>query len=63
MMAEAEGSTIEVHQRKKPKSSENKESVKEEKSKDTPIPERAPNITRSQKRILLEYFGYLLAQC
>nr|XP_044599909.1 probable C-mannosyltransferase DPY19L4 isoform X3 [Equus asinus] len=37
-----QGAVIELRQRKKPKSSENKESAKEEKINDTPIPERAP---------------------
>uniref|UniRef100_F1RY53 Dpy-19 like 4 n=1 Tax=Sus scrofa TaxID=9823 RepID=F1RY53_PIG len=41
-MAEDEGPTIELRQRKKPKSSENKESAKEEEINSTPIPERVP---------------------
>ncbi|PNI85036.1 DPY19L4 isoform 2 [Pan troglodytes] len=41
-MAEEEGPPVELRQRKKPKSSENKESAKEEKISDIPIPERAP---------------------
>ncbi|XP_044933882.1 probable C-mannosyltransferase DPY19L4 isoform X4 [Mustela putorius furo] len=58
-MADEEGPTVELRQRKKLKSSENKESVKEEKISDTPIPERAPkrsHMTFSQ-HVSLDSFG------
>ncbi|KAB1258142.1 putative C-mannosyltransferase DPY19L4 [Camelus dromedarius] len=56
-MAEEEGPTIELRQRKKPKSSENKESTKEEKITDTPTPERTP------KHILLQRFAKIFIGC
>ncbi|XP_077873024.1 putative C-mannosyltransferase DPY19L4 isoform X3 [Ictidomys tridecemlineatus] len=56
-MAEEEGPTIELRQRKKPKSSENKESAKEEKISDTPIPERAP------KHVLFQRFAKIFIGC
>ncbi|XP_070078445.1 probable C-mannosyltransferase DPY19L4 isoform X8 [Equus przewalskii] len=56
-MAEEEGAVIELRQRKKPKSSENKESAKEEKINDTPIPERAP------KYVLFQRFAKIFIGC
>ncbi|XP_036119934.1 probable C-mannosyltransferase DPY19L4 isoform X6 [Molossus molossus] len=56
-MAEEEGPAIELRQRKKPKSSENKESVKEEKIDDTPVPERAP------KHVLFQRFAKIFIGC
>nr|XP_021543916.1 probable C-mannosyltransferase DPY19L4 isoform X2 [Neomonachus schauinslandi] len=56
-MAEEEGPTVELRQRKKLKSSENKESVKEEKISDTPIPERAP------KHVLFQRFAKIFIGC
>ncbi|XP_065758725.1 probable C-mannosyltransferase DPY19L4 isoform X1 [Muntiacus reevesi] len=56
-MAEEEGATVELRQRKKPKSSENKESAKEEKINDTPVPERAP------KHILFQRFAKIFIGC
>ncbi|XP_057592983.1 probable C-mannosyltransferase DPY19L4 [Hippopotamus amphibius kiboko] len=56
-MAEEEGPTTELRQRKKPKSSENKESAKEEKINSTPIPERAP------KHILFQRFAKIFIGC
>lgn len=56
-MAEDEGPTIELRQRKKPKSSENKESAKEEEINSTPIPERVP------KHILFQRFAKIFIGC
>ncbi|KAF4022466.1 hypothetical protein G4228_014359 [Cervus hanglu yarkandensis] len=56
-MAEEEGPAIELRQRKKPKCSENKESAKEEKINDTPVPERAP------KHILFQRFAKIFIGC
>ncbi|XP_063113648.1 probable C-mannosyltransferase DPY19L4 isoform X2 [Cavia porcellus] len=56
-MAEEEGSTVELRQRKKPKSSENKESAKEEKISDTQIPERTP------KYVLFQRFAKIFIGC
>ncbi|XP_071458337.1 probable C-mannosyltransferase DPY19L4 isoform X4 [Marmota flaviventris] len=56
-MAEEEGPTIELRQRKKPKSSENKESAKEEKISVTPVPERAP------KHVLFQRFAKIFIGC
>ncbi|XP_047277671.1 putative C-mannosyltransferase DPY19L4 isoform X7 [Homo sapiens] len=57
-MAEEEGPPVELRQRKKPKSSENKESAKEEKISDIPIPERAPKrvyeLTHNNKTVSLK---------
>ncbi|XP_057163848.1 probable C-mannosyltransferase DPY19L4 isoform X7 [Ursus arctos] len=57
-MAEEEGPTVELRQRKKLKTSENKESVKEEKISDTPVPERAPKrvyeLTHNNKTVSLK---------
>uniref|UniRef100_A0A8C0PCP0 Dpy-19 like 4 n=3 Tax=Canis lupus familiaris TaxID=9615 RepID=A0A8C0PCP0_CANLF len=57
-MAEEEGPTVELRQRKKLKSSENKESAKEEKISDTPIPEKAPKrvyeLTHNNKTVSLK---------
>nr|XP_044599912.1 probable C-mannosyltransferase DPY19L4 isoform X6 [Equus asinus] len=52
-----QGAVIELRQRKKPKSSENKESAKEEKINDTPIPERAP------KYVLFQRFAKIFIGC
>ncbi|XP_059528178.1 probable C-mannosyltransferase DPY19L4 isoform X1 [Myotis daubentonii] len=51
------GPSIELRQRKKPKSSENKESAKEEKIDDTPVPERAP------KHVLFQRFAKIFIGC
>ncbi|KAF5915159.1 hypothetical protein HPG69_011622 [Diceros bicornis minor] len=51
------GPIIELRQRKKPKSSENKESAKEEKINDTPVPERAP------KHVLFQRFAKIFIGC
>uniref|UniRef100_G1QSZ1 Dpy-19 like 4 n=1 Tax=Nomascus leucogenys TaxID=61853 RepID=G1QSZ1_NOMLE len=56
-MAEEEGPPVELRQRKKPKSSENKESAKEEKISDIPIPERAP------KHVLFQRFAKIFIGC
>ncbi|XP_062935794.1 probable C-mannosyltransferase DPY19L4 isoform X3 [Cynocephalus volans] len=56
-MAEGEGPTVELRQRKKPKSSENKELAKEEKLNDTPVPERAP------KHVLFQRFAKIFIGC
>ncbi|XP_034524211.1 probable C-mannosyltransferase DPY19L4 isoform X5 [Ailuropoda melanoleuca] len=56
-MAAEEGPTVELRQRKKLKSSENKESVKEEKISDTPVPERAP------KHVLFQRFAKIFIGC
>uniref|UniRef100_G3RE62 Dpy-19 like 4 n=1 Tax=Gorilla gorilla gorilla TaxID=9595 RepID=G3RE62_GORGO len=48
---------VELRQRKKPKSSENKESAKEEKISDIPIPERAP------KHVLFQRFAKIFIGC
>ncbi|XP_023374019.1 probable C-mannosyltransferase DPY19L4 [Otolemur garnettii] len=56
-MAEEEGPTVELRQRKKPKSSEYKESAKEEKIKDAPVPERAP------KYVLFQRFAKIFIGC
>ncbi|XP_047377708.1 probable C-mannosyltransferase DPY19L4 isoform X2 [Sciurus carolinensis] len=56
-MAAEEGPTIELRQRKKPKSSENKESAKEEKISDTPLPERTP------KHVLFQRFAKIFIGC
>ncbi|XP_058299766.1 probable C-mannosyltransferase DPY19L4 isoform X5 [Hylobates moloch] len=56
-MAEEEGPPVELRQRKKPKSSENKESAKEEKISDIPIPERAP------KYVLFQRFAKIFIGC
>uniref|UniRef100_A0A8C0P7V0 Dpy-19 like 4 n=3 Tax=Canis lupus familiaris TaxID=9615 RepID=A0A8C0P7V0_CANLF len=56
-MAEEEGPTVELRQRKKLKSSENKESAKEEKISDTPIPEKAP------KHVLFQRFAKIFIGC
>uniref|UniRef100_A0A8C6BK16 Dpy-19 like 4 n=1 Tax=Monodon monoceros TaxID=40151 RepID=A0A8C6BK16_MONMO len=56
-MAEKEGLTIELRQRKKPESSENKESAKEEKINNTAIPERVP------KHILFQRFAKIFIGC
>ncbi|PNJ44358.1 DPY19L4 isoform 1, partial [Pongo abelii] len=57
-MAEEEGPPVELRQRKKPKSSENKESAKGEKISDIPIPERAPKrvyeLTHNNKTVSLK---------
>ncbi|XP_024899114.1 probable C-mannosyltransferase DPY19L4 isoform X4 [Pteropus alecto] len=50
-------SAIELRQRKKPKSSENKESAKEEKISETPVPERAP------KHVLFQRFAKIFIGC
>nr|XP_021529178.1 probable C-mannosyltransferase DPY19L4 [Aotus nancymaae] len=55
-MAEEEGPPVELRQRKKPKSSE-KESAKEEKINDIPIPERAP------KHVLFQRFAKIFIGC
>ncbi|XP_063582373.1 probable C-mannosyltransferase DPY19L4 isoform X4 [Pongo abelii] len=57
MMAEEEGPPVELRQRKKPKSSENKESAKGEKISDIPIPERAP------KHVLFQRFAKIFIGC
>ncbi|XP_004474759.1 probable C-mannosyltransferase DPY19L4 isoform X3 [Dasypus novemcinctus] len=57
MMAEEEGPTVELRQRKKPKFSEEKESAKEEQIKDAPIPERAP------KYVLFQRFAKIFIGC
>uniref|UniRef100_H0WJ72 Dpy-19 like 4 n=1 Tax=Otolemur garnettii TaxID=30611 RepID=H0WJ72_OTOGA len=51
------GPTVELRQRKKPKSSEYKESAKEEKIKDAPVPERAP------KYVLFQRFAKIFIGC
>ncbi|XP_053516988.1 probable C-mannosyltransferase DPY19L4 isoform X1 [Artibeus jamaicensis] len=51
------GPATELRQRKKPKSSENKDSAKEEKIDDTPIPERAP------KYVLCHRFAKIFIGC
>ncbi|KAF6099129.1 dpy-19 like 4 [Phyllostomus discolor] len=56
-MAEEEGPATELRQRKKPKSSENKDSAKEEKIGDTPVPERAP------KYVLFHRFAKIFIGC
>ncbi|XP_030159840.1 probable C-mannosyltransferase DPY19L4 isoform X5 [Lynx canadensis] len=56
-MAEEEGPTVELRQRRKLKSSENKESAKEEKIRDTPMPERAP------KHVLFQRFAKIFIGC
>nr|XP_060467508.1 probable C-mannosyltransferase DPY19L4 [Panthera onca] len=56
-MAEEEGPTVELRQRRKLKSSENKESAKEEKICDTPMPERAP------KHVLFQRFAKIFIGC
>ncbi|XP_019487565.1 PREDICTED: probable C-mannosyltransferase DPY19L4 isoform X2 [Hipposideros armiger] len=56
-MAEEEGPAIELRQRKKPKSFENKESAIEEKIDDTAVPERAP------KYVLLQRFAKVFIGC
>ncbi|XP_012867885.1 PREDICTED: probable C-mannosyltransferase DPY19L4 isoform X2 [Dipodomys ordii] len=56
-MAKEEGPTVELRQRKKPKSSESQRSAKEEKINDTPIPERTP------KHILFQRFAKLFIGC
>ncbi|XP_036088777.1 probable C-mannosyltransferase DPY19L4 [Rousettus aegyptiacus] len=56
-MAEEEGSAIELRQRKKLKSSENKEYIKEEKISETPVPERAP------KYVLFQHFAKIFIGC
>ncbi|XP_054972715.3 probable C-mannosyltransferase DPY19L4 isoform X3 [Pan paniscus] len=57
-MAEEEGPPVELRQRKKPKSSENKDSAKEEKISDIPIPERTPKrvyeLTHNNKTVSLK---------
>ncbi|XP_035132380.1 putative C-mannosyltransferase DPY19L4 isoform X6 [Callithrix jacchus] len=55
-MAEEEGPPVELRQRKKPKSSE-KESAKEERINDIPIPERAP------KYVLFQRFAKIFIGC
>ncbi|GAB5584113.1 probable C-mannosyltransferase DPY19L4 isoform X1 [Prionailurus iriomotensis] len=54
-MAEEEGPTVELRQRRKLKSSENKESAKEEKIRDTPMPERAPKRNKIIKQNVTRY--------
>uniref|UniRef100_A0A673VD74 Dpy-19 like 4 n=1 Tax=Suricata suricatta TaxID=37032 RepID=A0A673VD74_SURSU len=56
-MAEEEGPTIELRQRRKLKSSENKESAKEEKISDTLVPERTP------KHVLFQRFAKIFIGC
>ncbi|XP_037856205.2 probable C-mannosyltransferase DPY19L4 isoform X4 [Chlorocebus sabaeus] len=56
-MAEEEGPPVELRQRKKPKSSENKESAKEEKINDIPAPERVP------KHVLFQRFAKIFIGC
>nr|XP_015310530.1 PREDICTED: probable C-mannosyltransferase DPY19L4 isoform X3 [Macaca fascicularis] len=56
-MAEEEGPPVELRQRKKPKSSENKESAKEEKISDIPAPERVP------KHVLFQRFAKIFIGC
>nr|XP_019568925.1 PREDICTED: probable C-mannosyltransferase DPY19L4 isoform X9 [Rhinolophus sinicus] len=51
------GAAIELRQRKKPKSSEYKESAKEKKIDDTAVPERAP------KHVLLQRFAKIFIGC
>ncbi|XP_032981784.1 probable C-mannosyltransferase DPY19L4 isoform X5 [Rhinolophus ferrumequinum] len=51
------GPAIELRQRKKPKSSEYKESAKEKKIDDTAVPERAP------KHVLLQRFAKIFIGC
>ncbi|XP_047277670.1 putative C-mannosyltransferase DPY19L4 isoform X2 [Homo sapiens] len=53
----SKGPPVELRQRKKPKSSENKESAKEEKISDIPIPERAP------KHVLFQRFAKIFIGC
>uniref|UniRef100_A0A2K6BY80 Dpy-19 like 4 n=1 Tax=Macaca nemestrina TaxID=9545 RepID=A0A2K6BY80_MACNE len=54
---EEERPPVELRQRKKPKSSENKESAKEEKISDIPAPERVP------KHVLFQRFAKIFIGC